>query len=240
MIKISVQLFCYFFLDLSTRTSRVSTRSTTIEAVHIDHITSSVSAEPATTIADQITLSVSTPSVSLEPTTTTLHPSTAKASTTPSYLGNCTLFTMILMHISTVTFPTYNTNQSDITPDFSVTDQSDTSKSDKFYYFGFVFIIPVVAFVALYCKGKRHRLRLKQIIIRERSLANAAVYRKTTVPLETVISEDPNVMESDSSFEASDHCENIYASVSSISEVQEDESGYLKPFNYKLSIDTKL
>ena len=47
-------------------------------------------------------------------------------------------------------------------------------------------------------------------------------------------------MESDSSFEASDHCENIYASDSSISEVQEDESGYLKPFNYKLSIDTKL
>ena len=54
------------------------------------------------------------------------------------------------------------------------------------------------------------------------------VYRRTTVPLDTISTQDSDLQASDSSFEASNTCENIYASISQFSE---DSFGYLKPLD---------
>ena len=67
---------------------------------------------------------------------------------------------------------------------------------------------------------------------------NAGVYIGTTIPLETA------QLESDGSFESSCSSEHIYTSVGSFTfvppEIQEEETGYLKPLEYSDTIITKL
>ena len=95
-----------------------------------------------------------------------------------------------------------------------------------------------MAFVVLYSRQKRQQLNLKQIRMHEACQKNAGVYIGTTISLETA------QLESDGSFESSGSSEHIYTSVGSFSflppEIQEDDSGYLKPVGYSDTIITKL